>query len=167
MDMRPSALLAAARSPEGQKMVRYTLVSVISVAVGQAILFLTFGVLKLFTASWDNVIAVCISAVPSYYLNRTWAWGKSGKSHLWREVVPFWALALAGLGFSTIAVGWTHDHTHHLHSHLVVALLVNGANVAAFGVLWVVKFVIFNKWMFVHHLEDLPEALDGRTGVPT
>jgi hypothetical protein len=48
-----------------------------------------------------------------------------------------------------------------------VALLVNGANVAAFGVLWVVKFVIFNKWMFVHHLEDLPEALDGRTGVPT
>ena len=41
------------------------------------------------------------------------------------------------------------------------------ANIASFGVLWVAKFVIFNKFMFVHHPQDLPEALDGRTGVPT
>ena len=40
--------------------------------------------------------------------------------------------------------------------------------VAAFGVLWVVKFVIFNELMFKHHpeiLEDEP-ALDGRAGIP-
>ena len=41
------------------------------------------------------------------------------------------------------------------------------AALAAFGVLWVAKFVIFNKILFVHHLEDLDPALDGRTGLPT
>ena len=35
------------------------------------------------------------------------------------------------------------------------------------AVLWLGKFVIFNKVLFAHHLDDLPEALDGRAGVPT
>ena len=41
------------------------------------------------------------------------------------------------------------------------------AGLAAFGVLWVAKFVILNKVLFVHRPEQLPEALDGRTGLPT
>ena len=46
--------------------------------------------------------------------------------------------------------------------------IVDGfAYLGAFGVLWLGKFVIFNKVLFAHHLDDLPEALDGRAGVPT
>ena len=43
------------------------------------------------------------------------------------------------------------------------------AALAAFGVLWVGKFFILNKVLFVHHPEELEEipALDGRTGLPT
>ncbi|HEX2117654.1 MAG TPA: hypothetical protein VHF91_00595, partial [Acidimicrobiales bacterium] len=42
-----------------------------------------------------------------YYLNRKWAWGKKGKSHLMKEIVPFWSLALLGLIFSTWAAKFT------------------------------------------------------------
>jgi putative flippase GtrA len=149
-------------------MVRYTMVSVISVIVAQVILFVSFGLMHPvlhWTAKTCNIVAVTISGLPSYYLNRKWAWGKSGRSHFWREVAPFWTLAFIGLAFSTWAVDFAKSNVHG--SHLKVAFLVNAASSGAFGVLWVGKFILFNKVMFVHHPEKLPEALDGRTGIPT
>jgi GtrA-like protein len=50
-----------------------------------------------------NVIACAVAAVPSFHLNRSWAWGRRGRSRLLREVAPFWALAFLGLAFSTWA----------------------------------------------------------------
>jgi uncharacterized membrane protein len=45
-------------------------------------------------------------------------------------------------------------------------LLVEFAVLSAYGILWIGKFIIFNKILFVHHPEDLEPALDGRTGLP-
>jgi len=138
-------------------MIRYSLVSVISVIVSQVVLFIAQS---FWSARTSNIIAVCVSAVPSYYLNRAWAWGKSGKSHFMKEIVPFWALAFLGLVFSTwaadFAESWAHDHTG---SELTIRLIVNGAALAAFGVLWVAKFFIFNKVLFAHQPEpSLPAS---------
>ena len=146
-------------TPSGKTAVRYSLVSVISVAVGQVVLFLTFGILKLSTAVGCNIIATAVSAVPSYYLNRKWAWGKDGRSHLWKEVVPFWSLAFLGLALSLIAVAWAEHWAHHItDSHLGVAVIVNFASLLAFGVLWIGKFLIFNRYLFVDHSADRSPA---------
>ena len=156
------AILARARSPQGVKAIRYTLTSVVSVIVSQIILAFCFTALD-WTAKSSNVTAVCLSAIPSYVLNRRWAWGKKGKSHLWKEVVPFWGLAFLGLAFSTWAADWAETN----FERNVIA--VNVAALAAFGVLWVGKFIVFNEILFKHHhevLEDAP-ALDGATGIPT
>jgi putative flippase GtrA len=156
------ALLARARSPQGVKAIRYTLTSVISVVISQVLLGITFGLLE-WSARSANVFAVCVSAVPSYMLNRRWAWGKRGRSHLLKEVVPFWSLALLGLGFSTWAAGWAEGAFDRN------TLAVLGASLGAFGVLWVGKFIIFNELIFKHHPEVLHDApaLDGHTGIPT
>jgi putative flippase GtrA len=158
-----------ARTPEGQRMIKYTLVSVISVTVYEIGLGILVGLLR-----WDarpaNILACSVATVPSYYLNRTWAWGKSGRSHLWKEVVPFWVLAFIGLAFSTwcadFAESWAQDR---VTSHTLQTLVVLGAALGSFGVLWLGKFVFFNKILFAHHPEELEEnpALDGRTGLPT
>ena len=156
-----------ARSPTGQKFVKYSLVSVISVAVNLVLLVLAFGVIG-WSAAPANLFAVGISAIPSYYLNRAWAWGKRGRSHLLKEVIPFWGLAFLGLVLSTIAVHEVGNRIEHFHSHAVRTLIVVGTQIGAFGVLWVGKFVILNELMFKHHpevLEDEP-ALDGRAGIP-
>jgi putative flippase GtrA len=162
----PADLLALTRTPSGRKMIRYSMVSAISVVVSTVVLTLLVGVLR-WSAFSAALTATAVATVPSYELNRKWAWGKSGRSHFWKEVAPFWSLSFIGLAFST----WTsviaerYSKQHHL-SHVVHTAVVEGAFIGAFGVLWVGKFVLFNKVLFAHHPDDLPPALDGRTGLP-
>jgi cellulose synthase/poly-beta-1,6-N-acetylglucosamine synthase-like glycosyltransferase/putative flippase GtrA len=142
-------------------MLRYSLVSLVSIAVSQAVLMAAFGMLH-WTARLANVIACAAGTVPSYYLNRSWAWGRRGRSHLWREVVPFWALAFAGLAFST----WAADLGSTLArqaaaSHAVTTAVVMGSSLLAFGILWVGKFAIFNALLFA----ERPQAR--HLGAPT
>ncbi len=44
-------------------------------------------------------------------MNRAWVWGKRGKSHWKKEVLPFWVFTGAGLVLSTIAIHFAQDHT--------------------------------------------------------
>ncbi|MGH9190647.1 MAG: GtrA family protein [Acidimicrobiales bacterium] len=127
-------------------MVRYSLVSVVAVAVNQVVLF--FAQFHMSPRS-ANIWAVGISAIPSYQLNRKWAWGKSGKSHLLKEVAPFWAMALLGLVFSTWAADYAGTNAHRITtSSLGMKLVVNFAAFAAFGALWVGKFFVMNRVIF-------------------
>jgi putative flippase GtrA len=147
-------------------MFRYTVVSVIAVGVTFVVLGITVGLLK-WPAFWANITATTIATIPSYELNRKWAWGKHGKSHLWKEVVPFWALSFVGLAFSTWAAVLAESFSKHHHlAHFWHTVVIQGAVIAAFGILWIGKFIIFNKVLFVHHPQDLEPALDGRTGLP-
>lgn len=157
MDVSPAALLDRARSPEGQKAIKYTLVSVISVAVYQAALAVFYGLLR-WKATPANITANVFGGIPSYYLNRNWAWGKSGRSHFWKEIVPFWSLAFIGMAFSTwAAVLGDHFAQGHVTSHLAKTIIVLGAAFGSFFILWVVKFVLFNKFIFKNP-QDEPRA---------
>ena len=144
-------LRARAKTPAGKKAIRYTAVSVISSLISLVAFVILKGFLKV-EAVPANIAAVVIGGVPSYYLNRLWAWGKSGKSHMWKEVVPFWTLAFLGLAVSTGAVAFADSFAKsHGYSHVVTTLGDTASNAAAFGVLWIGKFFIFNKLMFVDH----------------
>jgi putative flippase GtrA len=164
-----TSLRERARSETGQKAIRYTLVSVVAVVVSQITLAILYGLAH--RGPVESAIESAVAGgIPSYYLNRNWAWGKSGKSHLWREVVPFWVLAFIGLAFSTFTVAIADDYAKsHFHSHLINTAFVNGASLFGYGVLWIVKFILFNKVIFINHPGDLLDdpALDGRTGIPT
>jgi putative flippase GtrA len=142
------------RSPGGQKLLRYSAASVVSVVVSVVFLVLFDGVFG-WPAVVSSTLATAIATVPSYELNRKWAWGKAGKSHLWKEVVPFWALAFLGWAISTVCVDAieTYAMDHH-YGHVLKTLVVTVVYVGAFGVLWVAKFVIFNKVLFVHRHHD-------------
>jgi putative flippase GtrA len=151
VDLAPRALIDQARSPTGQKFLKYSAVSVVSVIIAQVLFIVAFNVFR-WTGTQSNMFAVGVSAVPSYYLNRAWAWGKRGRSHWLKEVIPFWALAFLGWVISTIAVALVEQHVHGLH-HAVQSVILQLTNIAAFGVLWVVKFIIFNQLLFVHREE--------------
>jgi putative flippase GtrA len=138
------------RTPECAKVLRYVTVSGISTVLSLALLYIFYRKVGL-TVRWANVVATVIATVPSYYLNRTWAWGRTGKSHFRREVLPFWIIALISLGLSTIAVQFAaHEADRLSQSHTVQTGLVLLANFVTYGVMWVGKFVLFNKILFVH-----------------
>ena len=147
--------------PSSLKLIKYSAVSLISTAVSQLTLLLTFGVLQLLSEVPANLVANVVATIPSYTLNRRWVWGKGGKSHLWRELLPFWVLSFIGLGTSSLAV-WAagaFSRQHHLH-HFGTTVLVNAANLAAFGVLWIGKFIIYNKLFHIAPVE-YDEQLEG------
>ena len=131
-----------------RRVVRYSLVSLLSVAVSQSVLAVAFGVLH-WTAQLANIVACAVAAVPSFHLNRSWAWGRRGRSHLLREVVPFWVLAFLGLAFSTWAADLGSTMAHHAAaSHAVTTAVVMTSSLLAFGLLWLGKFAIFNVLLF-------------------
>ena len=89
----------------------------------------------------SNVFAVGISAGPAYVLSRYWVWQKTGKSHFWKEVVPFWSLGFLGLILSTILVAMAENYSD-------MTLVLMGANLLAFGCVWVAKFFILDRVLF-------------------
>jgi putative flippase GtrA len=136
-------------------MFRYTMVSVVAVPVGLIFDILALDVLK-WSPGWSGIFGAGFGAVPSYYLNRSWAWGKTGRSHVWKEIVPFWAIALV----STLFAGWTQRTAGNwVKRHDIIGLerqvIILGAYLFGFGVLWIVKYVIFNTVLFkVQHAHD-------------
>jgi len=148
-------------TPEAVHLFKYTMVSVVSTIVSFGVLFLVFGVLKLWGAIASTVFANAVATVPSYYLNRKWVWGKGGRSHLTKEIIPFWSLSAIGIAVSIggAALARHVSKVHHL-SHTEQTVLVLVANLLSFAIFWVLKFLIFNKMFHVHTLEELDELVE-------
>lgn len=138
-----------ARSAHFRRFLRYSTVSVVSTCISLSGLYVFFRVLHVGTATDSNLLATAIASVPAYYLNRTWAWGKSGRSHVFREVVPFWIITILGVVLSSTAVHFAAIEAHHHHlSKDGVTGAVEFANFFTYGVLWFAKFSFFNRVLF-------------------
>lgn len=148
MELKPAAAMGYLRTDLGRKTLKYVATSAIAVVVNQSVLALCFGIMG-WSAFTSNVVAVCASTIPSYFLNRMWVWGKSGKSHLWKEVVPFWAIAFFGLSFSTWAATLGEGLSDH-KSRAYQTVVVNLFSLGSYAITWVGKFVLFNKVLFAH-----------------
>ncbi len=146
-------LYAWLHTHEGRKIFRYSMVSVISTAVSLVVIALVYGVFHIWTEVPSTIFGNFVATFPSYWLNRKWAWGKQGKSHFMKEVVPFWVMAAAGIAFSIIGAAIArHISVKHGLSHFDTTVLVLVANVMSFAIFWVLKLVVFNK-LFHHQIE--------------
>jgi putative flippase GtrA len=154
--VKPSGPLASVK----EKGLKYLGVSVINVVVGQTLL-LTFHAILGWPQAAANALAVMISAFPAYYLSRKWVWGKSGRSHFKKEVLPFWIFVFIGLVFSTamVALGAHVTDTAGNSVTLLEKLLPNLLNALSFFILWIVRFFLMEK-LFEQHPE-LAEELVG------
>ncbi len=124
----------------GGKALRYSAVSVVGVVITQVLIVVFYQGLD--WAAWlANFGAVTISSIPAYMLNRQWVWGKSAEHSLTKEVLPFWGMSLLGLLLSTGGVAIVSRYTD-------ATIAVSATNVAAFGVLWVGKFLVLEHVLF-------------------
>jgi putative flippase GtrA len=161
-----SRVVAFRRSQHFKRMWKFLSVSIISTIITQVVLFLTYHVWGYFSAMECNVIATCCSTFPAYYLNRTWTWGKTGKSHVWREVVPFWTIAFIGLVLSTVAVGVAaHNADRISDSKDVRTAFVQLANLVTYGFIWVGRYTIFNRYLFGEGTQRAVLDTTGTTGM--
>jgi len=140
------------------KLARYACVSVISTSVSLVVLGVLVGTGAL-TAGWANVIATSVGTIPSFELNRRWVWGRRGHRSVLAEVGPFCALSFAGLALSTLAVhtaaGWASSAGLGATAR---ALAADAANLATFGTLWVIQYVLLDRVLFNSNHRRLDEA---------
>lgn len=135
-------------TPTGRKLVRYFLASAVNVVVAEAILAFSFGVLH-WSARSSNMTGAGLAALPAYWLARRWVWGRTGRSHLLKEVVPFWTLAGLSLAVTTWVAGLAeHAGADITSSRLGQTLIVTGSVFAASATLWVVRFLVLNGVLF-------------------
>ena len=127
-------------------MIRYGSVSAVSTATSLTLLGILVGLLS-FPAVWANVVATTIATVPLFELNRRWVWAQRGQRSLLRQAMPYFLLSLTGLVISTFAVHLASDATTDA-SRLLHTAAVEMANVAAYGTLWIVQFVLCDRVLF-------------------
>lgn len=136
----------------GQRLIRYAGVSVVGVIAGQTLLFVFYEVFG-WRAVVANTAAVTLSTIPSYLLNRTWVWKKAGAHSIRAEILPFWGMAFLGLILSNVLVAIVEKRWDSW-------LLINVANLAAFGVLWGAKYVLLDRILFRVELEAEPVSVE-------
>lgn len=129
-----------------RRLIRYGSVSAISTATSLTLLGVLVGLLS-FPAIWANVIATTIATVPSFELNRRWVWDQRGQRSLLRQATPYFLLSLTGLVISTFAVHLASDATSAA-SRLLHTAAVEMANVAAYGTLWIIQFILCDRVLF-------------------
>jgi putative flippase GtrA len=98
----------------------------------------------------DSIMAFVAGALPNWILNRRWAWERTGDMDVAREVVGYTLISLVALAVSSAGTGWTDAFLrHHLnHAHVLRVLLVTVAYVVVQGLLFVAKFVAYDRWVF-------------------
>ncbi|MBQ90251.1 MAG: hypothetical protein CL441_02355 [Acidimicrobiaceae bacterium] len=130
----------------GQKLIRFAGVSVVNVFTGQTLLYLCYARLG-WPGMLANVVAVAAGSVPAYLLSRHYVWEREKGDHkVGAEILPFWGLAFVGLVLSTALVGVVDSFSDH-------TLAVQGANAAAFGALWIVRFVVLEHLLWGERTE--------------
>lgn len=159
--MTPAALARLLKTPTGHKLIRYSMVSAVGIVLTQAFIIVLHAGMGIADVP-TNIIAVAVSSVPAYYLNRAWVWGKRGKSHLTKEVLPFWLFAFAGLVLSTVLVAWLEpSYGPGEKATFWDTVRVMGGNIAGFGILWVARYVVLDRLLFgEHHHTPFGDEID-------
>lgn len=112
-----------------------------NIVVGQSLLYIFHAVLE-WPGIAANALAVAVSSVPAYLLSRHYVWEQPRGGHsVGGEIAPFWILAFAGLALSTATVGV-------VDSLFGGTLSVQLANAAAFGALWIVRFLVLDRLLW-------------------
>lgn len=141
------AFKRARESAWAGKVTRYAIGSVIALATSIVVFALCY-VIHLST-TMDSILAFFAGAIPNWILNRRWAWQQQGRVAFLREIVGYVIVSLLALVASSVATGFTNGQVNGIQpGHGIRVLIVTGAYVLVQAVLFVGKFVIYERWVF-------------------
>jgi putative flippase GtrA len=174
----PSALLEHARTDEGRKQMRYAVVSLIFVPVGQVLIQVlgafvfssdvtnAAGVVTGKEVNWvaASIASAAILTVPNFFANKHWVWRNTSRENLRAQVAVFWVAAMLGVTFATLLT-YLADYVVKSHGWVEKAA-VFVAQLTGFGIVWLGRYFILDRWLFkvvTHHDpgEDDLEMLHG------
>ena len=130
------------------KVTRYAIGSIVALLTSVVVfaLLLDAGV----GTTADSILAFVAGALPNWLLNRRWAWERSGELDFTREVVGYTMISLVALAASSAGTGLVDAlvRQHLNHAHAVRVALVTLTYVIVQGLLFVAKFVAYDRFVF-------------------
>ena len=148
---RPRAAELHARVFESKflgKIARYAIGSVVALATSVVVFALLYvaGV----GTTLDSIAAFVAGAIPNWILNRKWAWEMTGRVEIAREVIGYTFVSVLALIAASAGTGWMQSYVknHVAAHHGYRVILVTGAYVLVQALLFVVKFVVYDRWVF-------------------
>jgi putative flippase GtrA len=160
MSARIRTVIAWTNSHKGKKLTRYLLGSVVTTGLSFAWITIMYGLHIIPGVIWATLSGNLVAVIPSYYWNRAWAWGKRGKSHFRREIVPYWSMAFLGIAFSQLGALWARHEVHsHNWSRLDDTAIVALTNVLCFAIFFLLKLMVFNRIFHVARPDDVDTDL--------
>lgn len=148
LDRNPRQILTYLKTSEGKKALRYAAVSVVAIVVSQITIGVSYGGFHS-SKTMAQTAAAVLSTIPSYILNRRWVWGRNGKSSASKEIVPFWVISIVQFIISLVAINWLGSWMErHVDSHALRTICLQFIVLFIYGVMWIGKFVFFNKVLF-------------------
>jgi hypothetical protein len=168
MKLSPAALIEHARSEEGRKKLRYAGVSVIFVPLGQGIVQLLGGRIGFAQA---GLVSAVILTLPNFYANKRLVWKVTSRENERTQIAIFWVAAVLGVLFAT-SLTWALEQVTGDNKSLLVRIFVLGAQLTGYGIVWVARFLILDRWLFklTHHGREPSPAeedeLHSHTDIP-
>lgn len=145
-----SILRAVTASRRWNTFLRYAAGSVVATGCSEVVLIAGYGLLDLGPQA-ASVLAWVAGAVPNYLLNRRWAWQGRSKAPLVREMLPYWVITLGtaalAIAATTAVDGWVR---HAVAGRSERSILLGTVYLAAYGFVFVIKFALFDGWVFSH-----------------
>lgn len=154
MKLSPAALLDHARSEVGRKQLRYMGVSVVFVPIGQVLIQVLGSVFDgNFTLA--SIVAAAILTIPNFFANKLLVWKDTSKDNLRTQVIVFWVAAMLGVSLATGLTYVVQQMTED-SSSLVQRISVFVAQMTGFGIVWVGRYLVLDRWLFkvTHHGEE-------------
>jgi putative flippase GtrA len=135
----------AVAPPLGSKLLRYLGSSVVATVCTEVTFVLLYGPFHVGTTS-ASLLAWLAGAIPNYWLNRRWAWQRTGRPRFRTELLPYLTIVLMTL---VLATGTTHlldDWLQHLGTRASLRVaLVAIAYLGVYVVMFALRFVLLDR----------------------
>lgn len=143
----PSARpVRAHRLPPGVRRIsRYLLTSGVSTAVSEATLIAVLAI-RLLPAPAAAMAATVTGGMISYVLSRYWIWADADRRRAGLQLALYWAVTVAGMLLAAAATDLASDHATGAHAARVAEAAA--AYLATYGLLWVAKFLVYQRVIF-------------------
>jgi putative flippase GtrA len=124
--------------------------------VGSGVAFVTSTVAMYVCVSWFSLgaitaatIAFVAGAIPNWALNRSWAWQKRGREGIRRETALYALISLVSWAVSVAITKAGAVAADDMHSLFTRHLLVTGSYVFSVLLLTGLKYVAYNRFVFL------------------
>ena len=105
----------------------------------------------------DNANRALILILPNFFANKYFVWKEVSKDNLRTQILVFWIAGILGVSFATLLTYLVEEQFRG--QGLTEQIAVFTAQLIGFGVVWVVRYLVLDRWIFkvTHHGEEPDE----------